>query len=313
MRILIIRYSALGDVLLTTGIIKYLKEQEPGISVDILTSSLCEEIFRGSSFVEDIYTLKKGASFSEIQNLYRNLPSYDYVFDLQAKPKTQLIKFFTKGTYHKIRNLSLQRRLFVKYRWFQSQLTKNVVEKYAETCLPPLGIKVPSKEALRPFMTAGSPSSLVSGIENYIVIHPYASQKNKVWPFFKELVEKLLDQGEQVVIVGQGSSSWPDKAVDLSNKSSISELASILSTAKKVVTTDSGPMHMSVALGKPTYALFGPTTKEFGFYPDFEGCTVFEDNSLDCRPCHVHGGQSCPFQHFKCMRSLTVDSVIAKL
>lgn len=314
MRILIIRYSALGDVLLTTGVIRYLKKQRPDLDIDILTSPQLKELFSGIPSINEVYTLSKGASFSEIKKCYKELPSYEHIFDLHGKLKTKLIGFFSKGQYHKIHNLSLQRRLFVQTGRFRSQLNKHVVEKYAQTCFQHLGINMPSKEELRPFLPQRETSKLLpSDIEKYIVIHPYASQKNKIWPFFDQLIERLLAQNEKVVIVGQGQHSWPKEAIDLSNQSSLTELISIMSGASRVITTDSGPMHIAVALDKPTHTFFGPTTKEFGFYPEFKNCFVLENNSVNCRPCHVHGGNTCPKTHFNCMRSLSVESILTQI
>ena len=103
------------------------------------------------------------------------------------------------------------------------------------------------------------------------------------------------------------------KTLDLTNKTSLHETLAIIKKAKVLISTDSGPMHLGVALKTPTLALFGPTTKEFGFAPAFENTKVLEVQGLDCRPCHVHGGNFCPKEHFRCMRDLSVDKVLGEL
>ncbi|WP_295225325.1 glycosyltransferase family 9 protein [Seleniivibrio sp.] len=80
-----------------------------------------------------------------------------------------------------------------------------------------------------------------------------------------------------------------------------------------MISSDSGPLHAAVALKKPTVGIFGSTTREFGFFPLFSGVRVVEDNSVECRPCDVHGLEACPKGHFDCMKRLTPDKVVEAL
>jgi ADP-heptose:LPS heptosyltransferase len=102
-----------------------------------------------------------------------------------------------------------------------------------------------------------------------------------------------------------------EHVLDLINKTTLREMAAVLGKTKGLITTDSGPMHMGVAVRTPTLALFGPTTREFGFDPRFENCQVLQVD-LDCRPCHVHGGNTCPLKHHKCLRDISVERVLQK-
>ena len=98
------------------------------------------------------------------------------------------------------------------------------------------------------------------------------------------------------------------KAENLVGKTSLTEAAAILARCSVVLTNDSGPMHVSVAVGTPTVALFGSTTKELGFFPYGIGHTVIE-KELPCRPCGLHGRKKCPQGHFRCMKDITADEV----
>ena len=79
---------------------------------------------------------------------------------------------------------------------------------------------------------------------------------------------------------------------------------------KLFITNDSGPMHIATSCGVPTLAIFGPTTKELGFFPYGDSHRVVESD-LECRPCSLHGGRACPLGHFLCMKLITVDQVYA--
>ena len=93
-------------------------------------------------------------------------------------------------------------------------------------------------------------------------------------------------------------------------ETSLKELIAAISRCSVFLTNDSGPMHVAVASGIPTVAIFGPTTRELGFFPYGKGHTVIEKN-LECRPCGLHGAKECPLGHFQCMRQITPDEVFA--
>jgi heptosyltransferase-2 len=86
-----------------------------------------------------------------------------------------------------------------------------------------------------------------------------------------------------------------------------------MSRASLAITNDSGLMHVAVALGIPTVAIFGPTVREFGFYPRAKHAHVIENSGLDCRPCTAIGREDCPKGHFLCMKAITPEIVIAQI
>ena len=172
---------------------------------------------------------------------------------------------------------------------------------------------MPEVEKLRPRFPSFNNSMSMKLPESFIVIHPYASQQNKEWPYFFELANMLVAKNVPVVVVGNGESHWPKEVHNLSNKTNLNQLFEVIDRASAVVTTDSGPLHIGVGLQKPTVAIFGPTTKELGFYPGFKKTIVVEDNDLKCRPCHIHGGNSCPLDHFQCMYNLSAQQVMTQL
>ncbi|MCB0376926.1 MAG: glycosyltransferase family 9 protein [Bdellovibrionales bacterium] len=314
MKVLFVRFSATGDIVLSTGVIDYFHRKFPEAEIDVLTSPGGKAIFASLGSIHQIFTLPAKSSIIQMIKLYRTIPDYDYVFDLQGNLKSFSLAAFVKGRFTHIKKQSRERRAFVKNRKYKSELTKHVVEKYAEVCLSPFNIEIPELEKLRPRFPDFEGLD-VSGLSfpNFIVLHPYASQKNKEWPGFFELANTLIFNGINVVIVGNGDKPWPKEVINFSNQTSLEELMSIIKKATAVVTTDSGPMHISIGFKKPTLAIFGPTTKEFGFYPSFERCAVVEDEELDCRPCHVHGGNSCPQGHFHCMKAITSQQVFRRL
>jgi heptosyltransferase-2 len=318
-KLLLVRLSALGDLVLTTGPLHQLKKHYPNLEVHFLTSDLGHELFRNQPLIDHVHVLPKKASVTEIIRAYRKLQKYDAIIDWQGNLKSFLLRTFQRAPFYRIEKQSRQRRAYVKKRLYKDQLNQHVVEKYYNTLkkafpeLPDL-----DAESLRPILTP-NPTIFKKNQFDWtqtFAIHPFASQKNKEWFGVKELSERLILAGKNVVILGQSEEllDWPQskQLLDLTNKTTILEMTSLIQSCRALLTTDSGPMHLGIAVNTPTVALFGPTTKEFGFYPRFKNTQVIETD-LDCRPCHVHGGQTCPLKHHKCMNEISVDEVFHAL
>ncbi|MEM7647175.1 MAG: glycosyltransferase family 9 protein, partial [Pseudomonadota bacterium] len=253
-----------------------------------------------------------------IFSLYRTLSDYDIILDLQGNLKSSLLRFFIKGRFHRIQKHSKERRAFVKKRRYGEILNKHVCQKYFTVFQEAFEIPDLADERLRPRYQA-NPLTFAKDFDfsNGIVVHPFASQKNKVWPHYKDFLLKLVEKKHSVIVVGQDEGEYDipehEQILNLTNKTNLGEMASLMAQARAVISTDSGPMHLAVALSKPTLCFFGPTTKEFGFYPEFEKTKVLEMKSLDCRPCHVHGGNICPKEHFDCLTKIDVETAYSGL
>jgi heptosyltransferase-2 len=172
--------------------------------------------------------------------------------------------------------------------------------------------------ALRPEYRPAAilPAAGARGAERLVGVHPGSAWPTKRWlaERYEELCRRLAGEGFKVVLIG-----GPDDrglcadlasrcgAVDFSGRT-LTDLRGLMARLSLFVTNDSGPMHVATAAGVPTLAIFGPTTRELGFFPYGPGHRVLE-HSLACRPCSLHGGRSCPQGHFLCMRLTTVQEV----
>lgn len=309
MKVLFVRTSSLGDIVLTTGVIRYFHRQFPEAEIHVLTSLSGEEIFGRLNFVTKTHVLAKNVSFIQILKKMADFKDFDYVFDLQGNVKSKILKIVNPGLkFFSIKKDSLARRLFVKFRFKGHLLNKHITQKYAEVFLRPFKMSMPTLEDIKPNLPSAETKT-----PKRIVISPFASQKNKEWPYFFDLAKKILELSYEVIVVGNGNLPWPKGVIDKTNRTSIGELIDVIDGAEIVICADSGPLHISYALGKPVICLFGPTTQELGFMPPYKGVTVIENKGLSCRPCHVHGGNHCPLKHFKCMRDIPLDLLIEKL
>ena len=304
--ILIVRFSSLGDIVLTTGIIKYIKTHVENIEIDFLTSSHFAGILQDFPYIRNVYTINKGDNISKLNNVISNMPEYDMVFDLHRNIRSFFTRFIISSKSYVYKKDSFKRRMFVKYRFFKSNLKEHTVTKYFKPFMKAFNLDMPNINEIKPYLVNNFYK--VSGSKR-VIIHPFASKNTKIWPFFKELAEGLIDDGINVIFIGDGKMDLPLHAVDKTGKISFAALMQHISQGDVLITTDSGPMHIGNALNIPTISIFGPTTKELGFYPEFENTKVIEYIGLKCRPCHIHGSDKCPKKHFKCMIDIGVEEV----
>ena len=156
-----------------------------------------------------------------------------------------------------------------------------------------------------------------------ISIAPGAAHATKRWPLshWKALVRRLTGQGVHVIIVG-----GPDDAqcasellaegsgriASAAGRFGLQGTGALLQRSAALVSGDTGVMHMATAVGTPVVALFGPTVKEFGFFPYTRNATVLELD-LSCRPCSSKGTATCPLGHHRCLVGIEPDRVLTAL
>ncbi len=184
------------------------------------------------------------------------------------------------------------------------------------------GVVPPPREALLPciFLTeeeradaAARLSMLFGGNARPVALHPYAAHPNKTWPagHWRELARLLDAAGIPWVALGRGTPLFPGYPADLANRTSLRETSALLAASRALVSGDSGPLHMAGAVGTPVVALFGPTTREWGFYPAGSDDVVLE-RALPCRPCSLHGNTSCRHAG-RCLADISPEEALEAL
>lgn len=141
-----------------------------------------------------------------------------------------------------------------------------------------------------------------------IALHPFATHETKSWRMERwiSVAEKLDRQGYQILWLGLGDMPETFVGKSLVNKTSLRELCAILSVCDLLLTGDSGPMHLAQAVGTPLVAIFGPTCKEWGFYPFGEKVQILKLD-INCCPCSLHGSRKC--SHIKCLNGISDDMI----
>jgi len=317
-KILIIRLSSLGDVILTTPIIKEIKEKYPEAEIDFLIKPQYTEAVKSNIYLKNVYEWDKTKnSDAIIQSLLKN--KYEWIIDLQnnfrsrsiiSKLKPKEVTRFNKPTIKKF--------LLVNFKWNRFKEIKSIPQMYAES--------IPNFEFNNSTPELFIPDDIISSVKpgiKCIGFAPGSKHFTKKWPeeYYIEIGKKLSSDGYTIFLLGgtddkelcKKISDEVPNSIDLSTENDLLQIGKDMQQCEFVLCNDSGLMHTAVAAGVPVVAIFGSTVREFGFYPYSNKSMVFENTGLKCRPCSHIGKSKCPKKHFKCMLELTPELVYNEL
>lgn len=318
------RFSALGDVALTTGVLNYWHRTR-GWNFVVVTRKANAPLFEGHPAVRNIIGFDvQDMNFPGLPLRLRELAAVyaDYgLLDLHGTLRTRLLSLLWRGPVRRYNKMGLERRLYLAGRGipFRDRLLRwNVPQRY----MTAVDDVPPPREELLPFIClsdaertlADSILAHVPGMRGGmppIALHPYATHPDKAWKpdCWARVAERLEAAHVPWFVIGRGT-PMPgiDPAHDLTNKTSLRETCALLQRAAVLITGDSGPMHLAGGVGTPVIALFGPTTRAWGFFPAGSRDRILETD-LSCRPCTLHGKKHCRHDH-ACMKGITPDQVM---
>ena len=310
-KFLILRFSSIGDIVLTTPVIRCLKQQFPDAEVHYATKKSYKTLLENNLYIDKIFVLEKG-----LNELVKFLKSerYDYIIDLHNNLRTTIIKLRLGVKSFSFDKLNLQKWLLVK---FKKNLMPNVhiVDRYMKT-VESLGIKndnkgldyfIPEKDEIP---LDWLPENFRNGYAVYAIGGQHETKKlplNKMIELCQTIKLPLVFIGgkEDTIISNQLSVISKDFPIfDTCGKCNLNQSASIIRNSKIVYTHDTGMMHVASALKKKVISIWGNTVPAFGMYPYQTDYEVIENKDLNCRPCSKIGYKKCPLGHFKCMNDL---------
>ncbi|SIN73436.1 glycosyltransferase family 9 protein [Halodesulfovibrio marinisediminis] len=319
---LVMRLSALGDVVLTTGVLSYLHKKY-GWRFTFLTLEPWASVLEGHPAIDSIISIdKKQLRSSSGYSFFKQLAEDNEgkgLLDLHGTMRSRFLALCWKGAVRRYPKFSLQRRLFLQTEGKlggEKLLRFNVPQRYALA----VEEEAPSRLELLPQIFLSEEEKQyglnmckrIAGEKPIVALHPFSTHPNKAWfnDNWRDLTAKLADAGVHVVVLGVGNSPVAENAnvTDLTGKTTIRETCAVLACSQVLVTGDSGPMHLAGGVQTPVVALFGPTHRAWGFYPEGLSDIVLEADE-DCRPCSLHGKKVCEKDQ-ACMRAITPDRVL---
>ncbi len=331
LRILILRYSSLGDVALTNPVLDGLLAAFPRAQIYFATKRQYAAVLQNHPALTRVIPLEGSGFFklwSHIQELRRINPTL--ILDLHDSLRTQIIAFFLRKARLLVYDKeALRRRLLVKK--LGSGPSLHTIQKYLRI-LEPLGVRphlkikfeiqVSHKDQsfLREFLERRkiAPTQLVIGLG------PGAKWNTKRWmpERYAELASRLVEDyrctlfwfgsPEEASLIGSIKAKVRgtplEQGINLAGQYSLEQAITLLGRCDLFIGNDSGLTHLASGRGCRVVVIYGSTTPSLGFEP-WGPHSVVEVSNLPCRPCDVHGKTACPLGHFKCMKDLTVDLV----
>lgn len=330
MKILVIHTAFIGDIVLSTPLLKRIKEIYPEVKITYVTTPIGATILRNNPNITEIIEYDKRGNHSGVKGLLalgRRLryENFNMVLVPHRYLRSSVLAWLTRSPKRvgydaasgsclftdKIR-YDKSRHEVEKLLSFLGDVPSDVREKY------PIEL-YPSKKDVDTVDKIWSENNF--GDEEVIAVAPGSKWFTKKWPleYFNEVIDLLVKNGNKVVVIGGKDElhlnvKIQQGVLDLRGKTTLLELAEVLKRTKLVLTNDSSPIHIASAFKNTSIlAIFGPTVKEFGFFPWSSNSEVLEVKELSCRPCAIHGGDKCPKGHFKCMLDIKPKQVYEKI
>lgn len=326
MKILIVRFSSIGDIVLTTPVIRAIHEQLPNVETHYITKKSFAALLAENPHVSKLYVIEK--SVSEIIDQLK-AEKYDCIIDLHKNIRTLRLKQSLGVKSYSFDKLNFQKWLLVNFKL--NKLPEiHIVDRYFGA-VKAIGVKNDHKTCELTFNTAhviNTQETLGLAPKKYLAVAVGAQFATKTMP--EELLISILSKINHPIILLGGSTdvergtlleqelkNHSQPVINAISQFSLLQSASIVAQAKTILTHDTGLMHIATAFGIPIVSVWGNTVPELGMYPYYpnnkELYSIHEVKNLHCRPCSKIGYKSCPKKHFNCMTLQDTGAIIADL
>jgi lipopolysaccharide heptosyltransferase II len=325
--ILVIRLSAIGDILLTTPVLARLRRLYPDAKIHFLVREQFAPFIAASPDVDEVHLWRPDDRVFKVAGRLRKITDrFDLTLDLQGNLKSRILATIVPAEQrYRYKKPYLNRLLLVYLKKNRYPIIKKISERYLEA------LEKLTQDPLTEGISLGR-EKLPKSIEKFcgpktVLIAPGAKWFTKRWPqeYFASLASKLLEKKVDCKIIWLGG---PDESeifeflqnhpylrrhkrrmLFLSSQLTPKQMAQLADLVRVKVTNDSGLMHLLSASQTPLIALFLSTVEEFGFFPLGKSAEVLMARNIACRPCSHKGLPACPKSHFRCAFELTADQV----
>lgn len=326
MKILIVRFSSIGDIVLTTPVVRAIHEQLPAVEIHYITKKSFASLLAENPHISKLYTIEK--SVSEIIDQLK-AEKYDCVIDLHKNIRTLRLKQSLGAKSYAFDKLNFQKWLLVNFKL--NKLPEiHIVDRYFGA-VKAIGVKNDHKKCELTFNSShvvNTKEAFDFDPKSYLAVAVGAQFATKTMP--EEVLASILSSiNHPIVLLGGPTDVERGKALEQTLKHhaypvvnaiaafSLLQSASIVAQAKTILTHDTGLMHIATAFGIPIVSVWGNTVPELGMYPYYpnnkELYSIHEVKNLSCRPCSKIGYKSCPKKHFNCMTLQNTDAIILDL
>jgi heptosyltransferase-2 len=326
--ILVVRFSAIGDILLITPLLRAIRARHRGARIAVLTKQQYVPLLSHNPHVSEVLSIAPDEGVLAMADRIRSV-RYTHLLDLHGNLRSHALRRLAPGPWRSYGKRRLERALLITVKRDLYGVEIPIPERYFEAATelgvqpdggPPdffIGEEADERAAQRL-------SGVGLGQDRPIVaMAPGAAHATKCWPaeYWVDLARRITPTGADVAVLG-----GPDDAdlagriselagvnvASLAGSLGLQETGAVIRRAEVLISSDTGVMHMATGVGTPVVALFGPTVRQFGFFPYRSEAGVVELD-LPCRPCSAHGSARCPLGHHRCMKQMLPDLVFATL
>ncbi len=336
MKILILRFSSIGDIVLTTPVIRNLKTSSQVKEVHFATKKEYESVLSENPYIDKLHLVESTDSTLGFARKLRH-EEFDLVIDLHNNLRSLIIKRILATKSRSVNKLNAKKWLLTNFK-INLLPNQHIVDRYMAT-LKSLGIGqdelgldyfIPEKDEVE---LNWLPKEYQNGFAAVVIGGKYATKKlpkdriielcdrinkpivligGKEEAATGNAVETFFKAYEEPTIYDKGLKELGKKAIvfNACGKFNLNQSASLVKQASWVFSQDTGMMHIASAFKKDIFTIWGNTVPEFGMYPYRTKFTIFENKKINCRPCSKLGYGKCPKGHFKCMNDLKFDFYI---
>ncbi len=326
-RILLIRFSSLGDLVILSALVEGIAAVFPGSELHLVTKEEYAGLYIQDKRVAAVRMLPGGSGIAGLLSLRRELSRehFDIILDAHNVIRSNLLyRTLRAGRKAQLRKDQVRKVSLIRAGVDLYMGAASMKDRYLGL-LASIGAAVPEVST----RIDPPPEALAAAVElirsggipdrRLVVLAPGARWETKRWPArrFAEIAASLSAKGYGTVVIGEArekgicaeAASCPG-VLDACGRLSLMETAALLSRASALVTNDSAPLHMAEAVGTPVVALFGPTVRQFGYYP-LLGRSIVMERDIGCRPCSRNGARPCHIEKRECLESIGAEEVTA--
>lgn len=320
-KILIVRFSSIGDIVLTTPVVSALRSRFPDAELHFLTKEKFRSVLDPNPRLDTIWTIQK--SIDEVLSALK-AEKFDYLIDLHHNVRTLALKRKLGVRAYSFPKLNWKKWLLVNFK-HNSMPNVHVVDRYFEA-VKALGVQqdgrpgefyIADKDEVDVQSSPGFPP------ESYLAVAIGAQFATKRMP--KELLLRVLEHCTMPIVLLGGSEDkgFAEELISELKEQhvvhgcglwNLAQAASVVKQSAKVLTNDTGMMHIAACFDRPIVSVWGNTVPAFGMYPYYpqhpEKFSIHEVKNLACRPCSKIGHAQCPKGHFRCMKDQNPAEII---
>lgn len=326
-RILIVRFSSIGDILLTTPLVRALRARHPAARITYVVRADMADTLRHNPRLTELVTWDRSAPLSGLAARLRDT-DWTHRLDLHGSLRSLALRQRVGGHWTGFSKHRLRRSLLIRTGRRHGGHLGHVADRYFAAAA---GLDVaPDGGGPEFFFPSQSQQQADEFLSHHglgqartlVAVAPGAAHATKRWPLahWEALVRRARAASDIVVVGGPGEEALGEALVEagggaVANAAGRFDLmgtAALLKRARVMAGGDTGVMHLATAVGTPVVALYGPGVEEFGYFP-YQARAVVLQKELGCRPCSSHGGPKCPLGHHRCLVDILPEEVAAAL